>query len=395
MRWRAYGYFGLNSLLVVWVGLVAALLLTFHPVASDWNIYYDTARALRLDPHARLMDYAVTTAAARQPGACPLWPDLGYLYPPLLAMLLVPFTYLPCGAATLLWRMLSLVLWAACAGVLMAAPWRLRGKGWRLVGLAGVAIYLPLIDGMLLGQAHLIILATILAGAALVQGGREEWAGGVLALGAWIKYLPIAVVGYYLLTRRWRVAVGALAGGLALLVAQVLVVGPASVLAGLEPAASAASGTDSSLWYGIPGGDVWGVAACGVFILAVVVGERTRQAERDDALGAGWAVCTVLLLAPVAHWSYLTWLLPAFWACARTLIKRRPDTAPKMAMSAKLALGALGIMYALALVPFNHATIFGAMVCLWLMCGGLYARAVGVWPRDAARLAKTAKPAAA
>ncbi len=67
---RAYGAIVGWSLLGVWIVLVGGLVLTLHPVASDWSMYYDTARALRADPHADLALFATTVWGGHLPGGC-------------------------------------------------------------------------------------------------------------------------------------------------------------------------------------------------------------------------------------------------------------------------------------------------------------------------------------
>jgi glycosyl transferase family 87 len=178
MRWRDYGLALGWPMLVAWVSLVATLLLTFHPtVGPDSNMYYDTARALRAMPHADLAQFATTVWGGKLPGACPVWDGQSYKYPPLLAILFAPLTLLSCAGATMVWRIVTLILWGLCAFALTRAPWRPGSQIWAFLACALVALYLPLIDGMLLGQIHLAILASCLAGAALVVR-RREFSGG-------------------------------------------------------------------------------------------------------------------------------------------------------------------------------------------------------------------------
>jgi hypothetical protein len=77
-------------------------------------------------------------------------------------------------------------------------------------------------------------------------------------------------------------------------------------------------------------------------------------------------------------WLYLTWLLPAFWACLRVVARRSADTAPLPGWRRSAALwaprAALGIAFALTLIPFNHPTIAVGILLLWVICGALYLR---------------------
>ena len=264
-------------------------------------------------PHANLAQFATTVWGGAQPGGCPVWAGQSFKYPPLLAILFSPLTLLymlegdarvACHHARALGRL------RVCADTCAMADG--RGAGGRLLACAMIALYLPLIDGMLLGQIHLAILASCLAGVALVARRREFSGGAALAAGAWIKYVPGAIVAYYLLTGRWRVAAGAAVAGVALLLAQVAIVGPTAMMDSLSPTLFAVTG---AVWAGWPGGIAWGLAAGVLFAAGVITARWGKGANGDDTLGIGWALCTMLFFSPVIQWLYLTWLLPAFWAC--------------------------------------------------------------------------------
>ena len=383
-RWRGYGLALGWPMLMAWVALVAILLLTFHPTVSpDSNMYYDTARALRAMPHVDLAEFATTVWGSKQPGACPVWDGQSYKYPPLLAILFAPLTLLSCAGATMGWRVVTLVLWGLCAFALTRAPWRPNSPAWAFVACALVALYLPLIDGMLLGQIHLAILASCLAGAALVARQREFSGGAVLAAGAWIKYVPGAVVAYYLLTGRWRVAVGALVSGAVLLLAQVAIVGPLSLMDSLSPSLFAVTG---AVWAGWPGGMAWGLAACLLFAMGIVTTRWGLGARGDDTLGIGWALCTMLFFSPVIQWLYLTWLLPAFWACLTATWRIARGANDTRGWWQLTPLAGLALIFVVSLVPFNHFATSGAIIALWLLCGSLYLWSAGVRMPAAVRL---------
>ena len=371
-RWRGYGLAVGWLLLTTWVALVAILLLTFHPtLAPDSNTYYDTARALREMPHANLAQFATTLWGSAQPGGCPVWAGQSYKYPPLLAILFTPLTLLSCASATLVWRVITLVLWGVCAFAFIRAPWRTAGRWWAFAACAMVALYLPLIDGMLLGQIHLAILASCLAGVALVARRREFSGGAALAAGAWIKYAPGAIIAYYLLTGRWRVAAGAVVTGVVLLLAQVAIVGPAAMMDSLSPTQFALTG---AVWAGWPGGMAWGLAAGVVFAAGVMTARWGMRAHGEDTLGIGWALCTMLFFSPVIQWLYLTWLLPAFWACLIEAARIARGGVATRDWRRWTPLVVLALIFAISLVPFNHIANSVTIISLWLLCGALYLR---------------------
>lgn len=392
-RWRGYGLTLGWSLLATWAALIAVLLLTFHPmVAPDSNTYYDTARALRMTPHVNLAQFATTVWGSKQPGGCPVWEGQSYKYPPLLAILFAPITLLSCASATLVWRIMTLAFWGACAFALTRAPWRVPGRWWAFAGCALVALYLPLIDGMLLGQIHLLILASCLAGVALVARRREFSGGALLAAGAWIKFVPGAIAGYYLLTGRWRIVLGALIAGIMLLLAQVAIVGPASMMDSLSPTLFAITG---AVWAGWPGGIAWGLTACVLFAAGVIWVRWGKRVHGDDTLGIGWALCTMLFFSPVIQWLYLTWLLPAFWACLIETARIARGAASIRDWRSWAPLTTLALLFGISLVPFNHIANTVTIVGLWLLCGALYLRSAGVHPSRTVHRAQSAALVAA
>jgi hypothetical protein len=122
----------------------------------------------------------------------------------------------------------------------------------------------------------------------------------------------------------------------------------------------------------------WGLAACILFAVGIVTARWGLGAQGDDTLGIGWALCTMLFCSPVIQWLYLTWLLPAFWACliATWRIARGAKDIRDWRRLAPLA--GLALILAVSLVPFNHTATSVAIIALWLLCGALYLRSAGI-----------------
>lgn len=230
--------------------------ITAHDLGNDFLVYFSAALALRDNPHATIFDLHTLQMAAAAHGAPT--PTLLYLYPPLLAILLIPLTLVPYPVALFLWTLLNLALWAYGTAMLVQWAWALLGvapsasigeskttehaaqahqrarKDLALfastVTVLLSASFFPLLYGVINGQVtSLIFMLSLLALAVLPRYPRL--AGAALALAAWIKLFPIVLVGYFLLRRRWRVVEGAALAAALLAVFTLLVVGWQGLLA--------------------------------------------------------------------------------------------------------------------------------------------------------------------
>jgi hypothetical protein len=235
------------------------------PGGFDFCIYFAAALALRDNPHANVLDLHVIQAAALRHHAPN--PVMSYVYPPLLAISLIPLTALSYVDAARMWVGINLALWVlvTCmlAGLLTyaftgrqtslraqvaaissggVAHW-LRGvlNTWLhpstvAVFALGVAVFAsmshdPTVKGLQLGQISIVIYFLLLLVPWLVRRRQMELAGAVLALATTIKIFPIVLLGYYLVRGRWRVGVGAAAGFAVLYVVMVRVVEVQGLLA--------------------------------------------------------------------------------------------------------------------------------------------------------------------
>ena len=347
----------------------AANLLGDSRVGFDFRPYFAAALALRDNPSANIYDQRVLQAAALAHGAPP--PVAIYVYPPLLAVLLLPLTLLPPAMATSVWTVLNLLLEPACIALTLSliarlpalrAIWRAGNTGMgegststaagRDIGLAiyGLALILsllydPFINGIALGQASVAIDFLLLLVPWLALRGHERAAGGVLALAVWLKVLPLALLVYFALSGRWRIVRAALAVIVALGLALVPVIGVGGLLATrfvLINGSDASAQFDNEALRQAPiwiaalfgGGPSALAGALGYLLIAVVAGAFTlamlrvrrargagasavpiaqqRQLSVTELLGYLWALCTMVLASPITWMHHYVWLLPAF-----------------------------------------------------------------------------------
>jgi hypothetical protein len=134
--------------------------------------------------------------------------------PPPNALLLLPLAALGPPAAKAIWTAL---LAAGLAGAFVAARRALPPPGWR----TALAFLLPstaVANALGYGPPY-ALLALLVALALLAMGRGREWASGLLlAPVAALKLYALALLPYFLWTRRWRAAAG-LAMGIAAIAA--------------------------------------------------------------------------------------------------------------------------------------------------------------------------------
>jgi hypothetical protein len=156
-------------------------------VGVDFHVYYQAAQVL-----ARGED--IYAAGISPP----------YVYPPLLAALVVPLTALSWNDATIAWKLLQHV-WLLIAGGLLVnlMPVRIRPLAAGLLLLGCLTV--PLQDEIRVGESNSLVLALIAGAVWLVAwagDGRRETlayaiAGVLLAFAAGIKVLPVLLVAYF------------------------------------------------------------------------------------------------------------------------------------------------------------------------------------------------------
>lgn len=141
--------------------------------------------------------------------------DLGYIYPPLLATLLMPLVHLGIQTAALVWLLVNAALLGAVAwlGGRVVASWLgLTIAAAPLITFLALLILSDKIIGdMRMQQTNVLMLACWVLGLWAIP--RAPIIGG-LALGfaANIKYLTILALPYFVLRGRWKHALALVAG---------------------------------------------------------------------------------------------------------------------------------------------------------------------------------------
>ena len=198
---------------LLWSGIVV-LWITFFALAwfmsqdgnfgaTDFRIYYQSARLL-IDGQPL---YHGTVGSAL------------YLYPPLLAQMLVPLAYLPVDTAWLIWYLLNGVLLIGITAVLSRQTERPLWL-WLIT-----PIFLPVLAAAYIGQVTIILYVLLAGGWLAIKHERILLAGVLLALVTWIKIYPAVLIVYFVWKRDWRIVRASVIAGVLFGLLQLLISG--------------------------------------------------------------------------------------------------------------------------------------------------------------------------
>lgn len=139
--------------------------------------------------------------------------DEGYVYPPFMAVLALPFALLPQPLERLAWYLVN----AACTVLLCRWAWQIAGGGrleggavaWgeRLACVLGLACgFRYVMDGLAHQQTDVVLGALLLGGCVALRRGRAALAATCFGVAAGAKCTPLLWCGYLLWRRQWRAA---------------------------------------------------------------------------------------------------------------------------------------------------------------------------------------------
>lgn len=195
--------------------LVAAFGLTINHVVArdlpgDFNVYYLAAEAF-----VRGEDPYAISDAFPSPRWDALAAELGikryakpYRYPPQTAVLVMPLRVLGPQGALVVWEVVNAAAMIAAAWLLGRA---LGGGWWTPIALVALLLCGPAYDTLLTGQINGLLFFSLALALWLLERRREGGAGVALAVGGALKLVPLIVVAFLLLRRRWRLALAAAA----------------------------------------------------------------------------------------------------------------------------------------------------------------------------------------
>ena len=409
----AFGPLSHNRILI---GTVVALCLAVFVLQTisfaylwdtDSPSYYVAARGLAR--HIDIYDDAAFQALAAETfgKSIIVYP---YIYPPLLAQILVPLSALPYGDYFLALYIFNLLLTLGClylladvldfksTGSAAGAPAFARGSGSAVLARAydSRASTLPTLFLFVLiaanhpleitihhGQINILVLVLALLFLKFRKSGRDGWAGLALALAVFLKIYPVLLILPALAARKGKAVLGFAAAAAGLLLASLAASGTAVWAAFARSTLDVFLGRSTSVFIrgfqsspnnlslkGLLGQAVsllhvpapaataaYVAIAVGLFALMAATARRTRLAVDIPLQGALLLIAT-LVLAPLT-WShhYTVMMLPLAYVFGRAVRERR--------YAALLPFGALGAIILYYPVgggfPFNQARLLASL----------------------------------
>lgn len=206
-------------LIVIAVMALALNAVNLPFVGRDFISFWTGAQALRAghSPYDQAFQMAVQQANGWDTRT-ELFPFHPYVYPPWLAILIWPLTWLPYRQALAVWLALNLVL-AAVAMIVLIGVLRPRNRRAALpLAWLMLFLYLPVLHGLVVGQTHLLLLflMTITMWASTTRHDRVAGlALGLMSIKPQVGLVLAAVFGVYWLTqRRWQAVLSLILTGL-------------------------------------------------------------------------------------------------------------------------------------------------------------------------------------
>jgi hypothetical protein len=342
------------------LGLLVLTSLPPHVYKKDLQVEYLTAWALRdgsdiFAPITELSARYFPAPTANFPHPSP--------YPPVLALLGVPLTFLPFPVIALLWLLLNVGL------LVVIGEW----LGLSVLGSLALAAWPPLWFMLFIGQLELVVLVLAMLGWRAAAIGRDWRAGVWLGVAAAIKLYPALFVVPFVVRRRGRVVLAAAAVVALAQVGDLLVAGRSGLwryYAEILPSVSAhyvgiglnssphgallrlfGGATDVPPLISAPGAVAPATIALSVFALLSLA--------RLDPEAAPVAVLVAL---PAAWYYYAVLALPQIVILLRSTIRRRAALAAIVAASCVLPLENLSLASVLDWFHWTSAPRLGAIL---------------------------------
>jgi hypothetical protein len=144
-----------------------------------------------------------------------------YIYPPLLAQSIAPFTtFLNLDIISIVWHILSLALLGLSVGLVNRT---VNDSKQRLMFWLIPLIFIPNYQSMWVGQISMVMLACFTGAWFAYKHDRPFITGGLLALATWLKIYPIFLILYFMWKRDWKVTASAFIVGIGLLGLQIII----------------------------------------------------------------------------------------------------------------------------------------------------------------------------
>lgn len=143
-----------------------------------------------------------------------------YIYPPLLAQVIAPFTpTFSLNVISMVWHVLSIAM--LLLSVVLVNRTVSRPKQ-RFVFWLMPLLFIPDVQSFWVGQISMVLLGCFTIAWYAYRTDRPYLAGIVLALATWLKVYPVFLIIYFMWKRDWKIVGSAFVAGLLLGVLQIL-----------------------------------------------------------------------------------------------------------------------------------------------------------------------------
>jgi hypothetical protein len=154
-----------------------------------------------------------------------------YLYPPLLAQILMPIvSVLDYRVAAIVWFAVSALLLFGVVALLS----RYIPPSWKKSLWVATVLFIPIMHALFIGQVTIILLALLVGVWIAIRKDYLFIAGMLLTLTAWIKIFPAFVILYFIWKRNRSVIADAILAGSTLALIQIIISGPEVFLSFFE-----------------------------------------------------------------------------------------------------------------------------------------------------------------
>ena len=313
-RWTAVAWIVVTTPFVLLILLQWLSSIRRGDIYTDFGGYYALAWLGLHHGWAALYDLDLQRQAWSAIGPVTWYPNM---YPPLVAWVAVPFTWLPFPAAYALWSLLLLVL--------LFASWWLAAGGGRIVKAAQICAavsLLPLGFGLRIGQVVFLELAAVVVCWFLLSRRSDALAGlalAVIAIKPQVAFLvPLALLanGRGRAFAAWAIATLVIGG------VELLAMGSAAVQVYLVRVMTSSAHPEVlglQLDQSLPGLLGHGSAALGAQLAVVAavawIAWRWRRSGIEIPIAA--ALIGSLLVTPFLHVEDFAMLVPAAWLFLR------------------------------------------------------------------------------
>jgi alpha-1,2-mannosyltransferase len=308
---------------------------------ADFHTYYLAARAVRAghSPYDQTVAWMQATLQHR-----PDTPQLGqislFVYPPLLAFVLIPLTFMPYPAALAVWNLCNLVLLAACCYLVLRIA-GLRMSATILLGLVAAALFLsPVHSELYFAQADLALLCLVCASVWAIIERHPKLGGCLLAVACAVKPVLLILLLFFVWKRAYRAAAASAVGFFTLLLVPFVWLGPkaladqvaiwrfwsshyATYFFNVSPNGLLARLFDDNIYVApvvrapAVATILWLViAAVVVGVMLLLIGRAPMIASPRTALELGIVVTGLLLVSPLSEDWYFSFLIVPLLASA-------------------------------------------------------------------------------